>query len=615
MAHKTYKKQSLLRLLQLLKPKHKKYLAGLFSRVLLTSTERLVIAYLLKLMVDAITAGSKARYNSTLISWIAFYAGLTLVAPFILYLWRSAVYEGTANIREVVFRHLQRLPLGYHEIHHSGDALSILSNDVSAAEKAYQEDLYVLVEASFQGLSAAVLMMALNWELALLIIVSGLVPLLINTLFARPLRKIGQDVQGRLGTLSERMADLLAGFQVIRTFNLMDWILSRFGKANDDVLESSLRRVRLEAALSAGNDFAGIFVFLPMAVGAYLVLIGRTTFGTYMALVQLSNNINYFVYSLGGVISRIQAALAASDRIFDLLDSPLEPEQYAPAPGVALPAVSYRQQGLIDFQNVTFAYNGGENILNSVSFGVSKGQFAAFAGPSGGGKSTLFKLLLGCYPVKDGTIFAAGKPLHDYKLADLRDLIAYVPQDAYLFSGTIRENIRYGKPAASDQEIEAAAKAAFAHDFVMEFPDGYQTVVGERGARLSGGQRQRIAIARALLKDTPVLLLDEATSALDSESEQIVQRALEALMKGRTTLVIAHRFSTIVNADIIYVIDGGKVVEQGKHAELMSRQGVYANLYEMQFKLVREAEAGADPRSVPASAVSTGNLSPQIAYT
>ncbi len=589
MATKTYPKQSLLRLLKLLRPKHKKYLAGLFSRVILTTTERLVIAYLLKLLTDAITAGNKTQYRNTLISWIAFYMGFAVVAPFVLYLWRSSVFEGTANLREAVFRHMQRLPLGYHEIHHSGDALSILSNDVSAAEKAYQEDLYVLVEASFQGLSAAILMMAFNWELALVIVVCGLVPLLINTLFARPLRKIGQEVQGRLGVLSERMTDLLAGFQVIRTFNLGEWILSRFGKANEDVLESSLRRVQLDAALAAGNDFGGVFVFLPMAFGAYLVLVGRTTFGTYLALVQLSNQINYFVYSLSGVISRIQSALAASDRILELMDSPLEPERYAPQPGALLPAAGPAGQ-MIDFQNVTFAYNGGANILNSISFGVPQGQFVAFAGPSGGGKSTLFKLLLGCYPVKDGAIFVDGSPMHAYSLADLRDRIAYVPQDAYLFSGTILENIRYGKPSASDDEIVAAAKAAFAHDFVTEFPDGYQTVVGERGARLSGGQRQRIAIARALLKDAPILLLDEATSALDSESEQIVQRALEVLMKGRTTLVIAHRFSTIVNADKIYVIDGGKVVEQGKHAELISWQGVYANLYEMQFKQVKEAE-------------------------
>jgi ATP-binding cassette subfamily B protein len=603
METKTYKKQSLWRLLQLLKPKHKKYLAGLFSRVLLTTTERLTIAYLLKLLTDAIVAGSKAQFNSTMISWIAFYVGFTAIAPVILYLWRSSVFEGTANIREAVFRHMQRLPLGYHEVHHSGDALSILSNDVSAAEKAYQEDLYMLVEASFQGISAAVMMLVLNWKLALVIVICGIVPLLVNTLFSGPLRKVGQEVQGRLGALSERMTDLLAGFQVIRTFNLGDWILSRFEKANDEVLESSLRCIRLEAALAAGNDFAGVFVFLPMALGGYLVLQGQTTFGTYMSLIQLSNQINYFVYSLGGTISRIQAALAASDRILDLLDAPLEPEQYPALSGTPLLA---RPGRLIDFQNVTFAYNGGENILNSISFGVSQGQFVAFAGPSGGGKSTLFKLLLGCYPLKGGTIFVSGKPIHDYKLVDLRQRIAYVPQDAYLFSGTILDNIRYGKPDASEDRVKAAAQAAFAHEFVMEFPEGYQTIVGERGARLSGGQRQRIAIARALLKDAPILLLDEATSALDSESEQIVQRALEVLMKGRTTLVIAHRFSTIVNADSIYVIDGGKVVEQGKHAALMSRHGVYANLYEMQFKQAAEPEAGED--EIPAGP------SPQLAF-
>ena len=588
MAEKTLKRQNIGRLLSLLKPKLGRYLLGLSSRVLLTATERLVIALFLKKLVDAIVAGDKATYHSTLIGWIAFYAGFTVVAPFVLYLWRSAIFEGTTNLRQAVFKHLQRLPLGYHEIHHSGDALSILSNDVTAAEKAYQEDLYTLVEASFQGLTAVVLMMVLNWQLSLLIILSGALPLIVNTLFAEPLRKVGQQIQDRLGTVSERMTDLLAGFQVVRTFNLGEWILGRFEQANDQTLAASLKRVRLEAALAGANDFAGISFFLPMVVGAYMVMTGRTTFGTYLALIQLSNQINYFVYSLGGVISRIQGALAAADRIFSLMDSPVEPEKYVPLPGAATPAAVDGAGSMIEFNRVTFAYNGGGDILNSLSLIVPKGRFVAFAGPSGGGKSTLFKLLLGCYPLKDGTIYVGGKSFYNYKLQELRDLIAYVPQDAYLFSGSIYDNIRYGKIGAGEAEIQAAARAAFAHDFVMEFPDGYRTVVGERGARLSGGQRQRIAIARALLKDAPILLLDEATSALDSESEQIVQQALEVLMQGRTTLVIAHRFSTIVNADQIFVIDGGKVVEEGKHAELMDLGGVYKNLYEMQFKAAGE---------------------------
>ncbi len=593
MAEKTYKKQNPLRLFSLLKPNHIQYAIGLTGRVLFSTIERMFIAIIAKNLIDAITSKNLPGLWSTLEVMALFYVGLTIVSPFILYLWRAAIAQGTANIRETVFKHLQRLPLGYHELRHSGDVLSVLTNDTNAAEQAYQQDLVTLVEACVQGLSAAVIMLLLNWQLALMFFVAGVAPVIANALFAKPLREVGQAVQDQMGSLSERMSDLLAGSLVIRTFSLGDWILSRFGTANDRVFESSIRRVRLESAAAMGNDFAGLFFFLSMIAGAYLVLIGQTTFGTMIALLQLSNQIGYFVYSLGGTITRVQSALAAVDRIFDLLDVPAEPETYAALPvNVPEPAASAGNPlSIITFDQVSFAYNGDQPVLNALTFGVQPGQVAAFAGPSGGGKSTILKLLLGGYPVKEGQIEVFGKPVNTYRLTDLRDLFAYVPQDAYLFSGSILDNIRYGKPGASDDEVKAAARSAFAHDFVVEFPEGYQTMVGERGARLSGGQRQRIAIARALLKDAPILLLDEATSALDTESEQIVQQALEVLMNGRTTLVIAHRFSTIVHADVIYVIEGGKVVEQGRHADLLARGGAYAALYELQFKNVK-AENG-----------------------
>ena len=573
------KKPSILRLLALLKPRRGKYLLGLAARVAISTTERMFIAYVAKVTIDAMTVPDQARFQSSLIIWVLFYVGYLFVAPFVLYLWRSAVVEGTANIRQAVFEHLQRLPLGYHEVHHSGDALSILSNDVSAAEKAYQDDLLTLVEASAMGLGAVIFMLLLNWQLALLVFVSSLMPLVINTLFAGRLRKIGEEVQANLGGLSERMTDLLAGFQVIRSFNLGDWILERFEKSNGMVLDSSMRRVRTEAALAGANDFTGFFTYIPSVVGAYLVLTGHTTFGVLIGIIQLSNQINYFVYSLGGSISRIQAALAAADRILKMMDEPLEPERYALAETGADHAAA---ASTIEFERVNFAYNGGLLILDGLSLAIQPGQMVAFAGPSGGGKSTLFKLLLGCYPVKGGEIRVVGSALNRLALRDLRERIAYVPQDAYLFAGTIYDNIRFGKPEASEGQITAAARAAFADEFIREFPAGYQTMVGERGARLSGGQRQRIAIARALLKDAPILLLDEATSALDSESEQIVQKALEVLMRGRTTLVIAHRLSTILHAEQIFVIDRGQVVEQGRHEDLLARKGVYANLVDLQ---------------------------------
>ena len=592
MAERTYKKQSPLRLMSLLKPKRLQYSVGLAGRVIFSTTERLFIAYIAKNLIDSMTSKNLPGLWSALITMGVFYVILTLLSPFVLYLWRSAIYVATANIRETVFKHVQRLPLGYHELRHSGDVISVLTNDISTTEQAYQQDLLTLVEASVQGISAAVFMLLVNWQLALIIIVGAVAPVAVNALFAGPLRKVGQAVQERLGALTERMSDLLVGFQVVRTFSLGDWILSRFGAANDRVFESSVRRVRLEAAAAAGNDFTlQIMFFALMFASAYLVLIGQTTLGVLLFMIQLSNQIQYFVYAMGGTISRVQAALAAADRIFDLLDAPAEPERYDDL--AAHPAVSMLKPGvdgdspLIKFDKVTFAYNGDQPVLNNLTLGVRRGQIAAFAGPSGGGKSTILKLLLGCYPVKDGQIDVAGQPVNNYPLTELRNLFAYVPQDSYLFSGSVLDNIRYGKPGATDDEVKVAARAAFAHDFVMEFPQGYQTIVGERGTRLSGGQRQRIAIARALLKDAPILLLDEATSALDTESEQVVQKALEVLMHGRTTLVVAHRFSTIVHADVIYVIDGGRLVERGNHQELLAKGGLYANLFELQFKNAR----------------------------
>ena len=579
-------RSSLARLLALLGPVRTKYVIGLIGRVGIATIERLYIAYVAKLSLDAMVSNNVALFNDSILQWILFYLGYLLVAPFIVYVWRSAIAEGTAHIREAVFSHLQRLPLGYHESHHSGESLSILTNDVTAAERAYQDDLMMLFEAVAQGFSAAVFMLWLNWQLTLLIVVSSLVPLIVNALFAGPLRRIGDAVQAALGQQSERMTDLLAGWAVVRSFNLGDWILERFETANDQVLERSVRRARIEAALAAGNEFGGFFSLVSMAIGSYFVLTGQTTIGVLIGLVQLSNQIAYFVYSIGGTLTRVQGALAAADRILKMLDEPAEPERLgAPGtPALAAPSANGDRTGGIAFEQVGFAYDSGADVLDSLSFAAAPGQVVAFAGPSGGGKSTIFKLLLGGYAARRGVIRVDGRSIDALRLTDLRDRMAYVPQDAYLFAGTIMDNIRFGKPTASDAEVEAAARAAFAHDFIVDFPNGYQTIIGERGTRLSGGQRQRISIARALLKDAPILLLDEATSALDSESEAIVQQALEVLMRGRTTLVIAHRLSTIQNADQIFVIEKGRVAESGNHRDLLAQRGLYANLFELQFR-------------------------------
>jgi ATP-binding cassette subfamily B protein len=597
MKKKSLASSTLWRLFQFLRPKLFQYIASMFIVAAIFASERVFTGFIVKWFTDSIANKDLGLLKKTVLYWGLFVLGMALVSPAFLYLWRTSIVHGTANLRQAVFSHLQRLPLGYYEGRHSGEAMSILTNDVAAAEQAYQDNFFNLVRSLMQGLAAVVFMMILKWDLALLIILGGVAPLVINTLYAKPLRQVGKETQEKLAGLSERLSDLLAGFQVVRTFNLGDWILKRFYRSNQEVLDVNLRRVRIESTLAGANSLASIAIVLPLMAGLYMVLNGQTTLGVLLGLSQLNGPVSNMVYSISGIISGIQGSLAAADRILGVLETAPEPERYPAPAGLPKIAAAVPQPGsVVDFHHVQFSYSDGLPILQDVSLTIREGQVSALVGPSGSGKSTLFRLLMGHYPVTQGAVFAFGKPLHSYTLNQLRDLFAFVPQDAYLYSGTVLENIRYGKPDASQEEITAAAKASYAHDFILELPEGYNTLVGERGARLSGGQRQRIAIARALLKNTPVLLLDEATSSLDSESEELVQQALQVLMRGRTTVAIAHRLSTIEHADVIYVMENGRVVEQGSHAELVENEGLYSYLYKLQFKDVEQAPApvGAD---------------------
>ena len=577
-----FTQSTLWRLFGFLKPKRLQYFIGLICVASINATERLFTAYIVKSFVDAITGKDLQLLSRTVWYWLLFVAGMLIILPVFSYIWRSSIVFGIANLRQSVFSHLQHLPLGYYELRHSGEAMSLLTNDISMAEVAFQDNFLNLVSATLQGITGAIFMLMLKWDLGLLIIIVGTVPLIVNSISAKPLRLIGDKTQSKLAELSERMGDLLAGFQVVRTFNLGAWILKRFSQSNQEVLAVGLKRVRIESNLAAANDFSGFLSIFPYVVAMFMVIHGQTTLGVMIALIQLNNQIQFFMYSMGGTISRIQGSLSAADRLLAVLDAPIEPERYPALEAARTPSVN--PKSLVEFQDVHFQYSDDRPTLQGMSFTVQPGQLSAFVGPSGGGKSTIFRLLMGYYPLQTGQITILGKPIDFYTLFELRELFAYVPQDAYLYTGSIFENIRYGKMDASDADIIVAAKAAYAHDFIVDLPEGYRSLVGERGTRLSGGQRQRIAIARALLKNAPILLLDEATSALDSESEELVQQALAVLMRDRTTLAIAHRLSTIENANIIYVVENGRVVEQGRHQELVSQNGLYTSLYELQFR-------------------------------
>lgn len=425
------------------------------------------------------------------------------------------------------------------------------------------------------GVGALVVMFLIEWRLALVPLIAGILTLIVNHVLAGRLRHVSRNLQAQFARVNTRFANLLAGVHVIRIFNLHRLILDKFQKTNDETLKVANTRIDKLATITMLNHFIATLSFAGIALfGSYLALEQIITIGVIVAIVQLNNGITDLVQYLGNFVANMQTSLAAGERLFTLLDEAEESE--------SVPYVTPIEQAdlAVQLDQLTFSYDQTQRVLDQLSLTVLKGQKVALVGPSGGGKSTVFKVLLLFYPPEAGQLSVDINDQAQVTLKSIRERVAYVPQDATLFHTTIRENIAYGQPNATDEAIIEAAKKAHAHTFIEQLESGYDTVVGERGTTLSGGQRQRIAIARAILKDAPILLLDEATSALDNESEQLIQQALKTLMAGKTSLVIAHRLSTIEDADEIVVIEQGKIVESGSHEALLAKpDGLYAKLH------------------------------------
>jgi len=493
-------------------------------------------------------------------------------------------------IRERTFTQMNALTMQTFETRHSGEMVSLLTNDIDAVQRVFGQ-MSSLVSAFLYGVGALGAIFALDRRFGLLVLALGLLTVAVNSGFARPLRRLGDAIQKYQGILTQRMTDLIQSIAVSKVFHLESRVHGVFSQANIELVSTYLRRAHIDGLYRMASNLLGDMKRIGLLVlGLYLLLNGDPiSIGTIAAIIHLQGNAGVLFDNVGGFITGIQQAMAGAQRVFELLDSPGERgadngENAQRAQDRNVPG----SRSMVEFRGLHFAYreqDGSETeVLRGVDISVAPGHLAALVGPSGSGKSTLIKLLLSFYPVSGETLWVSGRPVDQYGLDELRSLMAYVSQDAYIFDGTIEENIRYGKAEAQEQEIIAAAHAAHAHEFILGQEQGYASRVGERGTRLSCGQRQRIAIARALLKDAPILLLDEATSALDSESEQLVQDALEVLMRGRTTIAIAHRLSTIEHADVIYVLDQGRVSEQGTHRQLLAKEGVYHRLYGLQFR-------------------------------
>lgn len=566
------KKHTLTRLLSLVEGKGW-YWAGLAGTSLEPVLRNLIVAIWLMTVIDTAVAGD---VPGILKGTLWGFGGMLLLSLYLIlfnYAFDKGVTLTTASIRRRVFDHVQRLPYFFFQNHHSGDIISRATNDIKAAEEAYGINLQLLISDLLGGVISLAIVFGLSWQLGLASSLLALVFFLASLPLSNSLRAISAKVQARLGGLTEALSDILASAPVTRIFNLGGIVTSDYRQKNARVLRLSLGRTALSAGLAALGilGFRGSQIIL-ISLGGSLALNNQLSLGKIAFATQM---ISALFITLGTVYGRLQTSLAGADRVLEILAVPQEDREGTDSP-------SSDSRG-IAVKNLNFRYSTDVPVLEGVNFAVPPGKVYALVGPSGSGKSTLMQLLLGLYPPEQGEILVNGHNLATASLATIRDQIAYVPQSSWLYAASIAENIACAKEGATAAQIEAAARAANAHDFILEMPQGYDTPVGEGGSHLSGGQRQRIAIARALLKDSPVLLLDEATSALDTESESLVQQALDTLMAGRTTLVVAHRLSTIRNADQVLVLDQGKIVEQGTHEELLAKGGVYRRLYELQF--------------------------------
>ena len=547
--------------------------------IIFAAAANLYVPWIIKDMIDQVLADK----NMALLNLIAI--GIVVVFFFrgIFYFGQSYLvsYIGQRviiDVREVMFRKFQRMPMAYFDKHQTGETMSYITNDVEAIQAALVDNLIELFTEASILIGSIVMMFYLDWKLSMLTLIT--VPMVASCMriFGRKIKANGTVIQERLADITSLLQESISSIRVVKSFVREDYEIDRFCRQNELNFQAMMKNVQLNSLLTPTVEFlAALAVTVLVWYGGYEVVNGVLTAGELVAFLTYAVNLANPVKRLSRIYGRMQKAFAAVDRIFYVLD--LKETVNDKSDAKILPQVS----GHVSFDNVSFSYDGTHNALEHVSFDVKPGQMIAFVGPSGAGKSTIANLIPRFYDVSDGAIRIDQFDIRDVTLNSLRTQIGIVPQETLLFSTSIIENIRYGRLDASDEEVINAAKAANAHDFILQLPNGYQTMIGERGLALSGGQRQRIAIARAILKDPRLLILDEATSALDTESEKIVQAALDKLMLGRTSFVIAHRLSTIFDADCIFVIENGRVVERGTHSELLKLGGLYSHLYNIQF--------------------------------
>ncbi len=527
--------------------------------------------------------------------------------------WNAFAQNIQHDVRTDTYDKMQRLNMDFFADKQTGELMSVLSNDVNRLEKFLNDGMNSVFRLSVMVVGIGVILMASNWQLALIALLPVPIIAVFTYKFVQTIQPKYAEVRSSVGQVNSRLENNLGGIQVIKTANTEGYESDRVDDVSQDYFDANWDAIETRIKFFPGlRVIAGIGFVLTFAVGGYWVFTyqatgaapgpftGELLAGEFVVFILYTQRFIWPMAQFGQIINMYQRAYASSARIFGLMD---EPSRIAEDPEADALVVS---DGAVEYDDVTFGYDE-ETIVEDVSFAVDGGETVALVGPTGAGKSTVLKLLLRMYDVNRGSIKIDGRDIRDVTIPSLRRHVGYVSQDTFLFYGTVRENIAYGAFDASDEEITEAAKAAEAHEFVTNLPEGYDTMVGERGVKLSGGQRQRISIARAILKDPEILVLDEATSDVDTETEMLIQRSLDRLTADRTTFAIAHRLSTIKDAETILVLEDGRVVERGPHEQLIDTDGLYAHLWGVQAgeiddlpqefidrAMERQAQTGAD---------------------
>jgi subfamily B ATP-binding cassette protein MsbA len=573
--------RDLLRLLAYTKP-YKARLAIALISLIIASALGLAFPQVVRLLIDAAFVDRDSQaLNRLALVLVGLFATQALFSFLRSYLLSYTGERIVADVRTELYTHLTSLPVAFFASRRVGELTSRLASDVSVIQTVTTGSFTELLRSGLILTGGVTIIAVTNLSLTLLMLAIIPVVVLSAHFYGRYIRRLSTQVQDRLAESNSVIEETLSAIRIVQSFVREEYERQRYRGRILDALHLAVKR-----AVAGGGFIAFIImvVYSGIAVvlwsGSRMVLSGRLTAGELIAFVLYTFVVAGSIGGMTELYGQFQQAIGATRRIFELLDTRAEisdPPNPEPIGNV---------EGRVKLEDVHFTYpdERATEILKGVTIEARQGEIIALVGPSGAGKSTLVALIPRFYDVSSGAILVDGHDIRNVRLSELRGAIGMVPQETTLFAGTIRDNIAYGKLHATEAEIESVARAAHAHEFILEFPDAYDTVVGERGVKLSGGQRQRIAIARALLKNPAILILDEATSSLDSESERLVQDALETLMQGRTTFVIAHRLSTVRRANRIVVLDQGRITEEGTHNELLANQGLYKQLYDIQFK-------------------------------